>query len=233
MLAQEQAQAVAAEAHKGFDAGETIIEHVSNSGLDHPLFHLPRVLGIDFSVTKHVLMLWLVAAFVFVVVTWTVRRYLGQDRRIPSGFMNAFESVVEFVRDSIVLPNVGKKWVNTWTPLLLTFFIFILCANAIGLIPVFDTLAVLDHFVFRTGEGAKLAAASRGFVVGFQADEIDVERRSGWSVLAVGEAYEILDPARLSELADRLPAPWAPDRTGHCISIPLQRLTGRWLSPAG
>ena len=154
MLAQEQAQAVAAEAHKGFDAGETIIEHVSNSGHDHPLIHLPRVLGIDFSVTKHVLMLWLVAAFVFVVVTWTVRRYLGQDRRIPSGFMNALESVVEFVRDSIVLPNVGKKWVNTWTPLLLTFFIFILCANAIGLIPVFDTLAVLDHFVFRTGENS-------------------------------------------------------------------------------
>ena len=152
MLAQEQAQAVAAGAHEGFNAGETIIEHVSNSGLDHPLIHLPRVLGIDFSVTKHVLMLWLVAAFVFVVVTWTVRRYLGQDRRIPSGFMNALESVVDFVRDSIVLANVGKKWVNTWTPLLLTFFIFILCANAIGLIPVFDTLAVLDHFVFRTGK---------------------------------------------------------------------------------
>src|SRR6476661_6014538 len=152
MLAQEQAQAVAAEAHKGFDAGETIIEHVSNSGLDHPLFHLPRVLGIDFSVTKHVLMLWLVAAFVFVVVTWTVRRYLGQDRRIPSGFMNALESVVEFVRDSIVLPNVGKKWVNTWTPLLLTFFIFILCANAIGLIPVFDVVGLLDHFVLHTAD---------------------------------------------------------------------------------
>ena len=90
-----------------------------------------------------------------------------------------------------------------------------------------------EEVVFRTGAGAKLAAASRGVVVGFQADEIDVERRSGWSVLAVGEAYEILDPARLSELADRLPTPWASDRTGHCISIPLQRLTGRWLRPAG
>ena len=77
MLAQEQVQeGLAAEAHKGFNAGETIIEHVSNSGHDHPLIRLPHVLGIDFSVTKHVLMLWLVAAFVFVVVTWTVRRYL-------------------------------------------------------------------------------------------------------------------------------------------------------------
>ncbi len=80
-------------------------------------------------------MLWLVAALVFVVVTWTVRRYLKQDRLIPTGFMNALEAVVEFVRDAIVLPNVGKKWVNTWTPLILTLFVFILCANAIGLIP--------------------------------------------------------------------------------------------------
>src|SRR6476661_11195027 len=152
MLAQEQAQAVTAEAHKGFDAGETIIEHVSNSGLDHPLFHLPRVLGIDFSVTKHVLMLWLVAAFVFVVVTWTVRRYLRQDRLIPSGFMNALEAVVEFIRDDIAQPNVGKKWVNTWTPLILTFFLFILCANAVGLIPIFDVLGLLDYYVLHTGE---------------------------------------------------------------------------------
>ncbi len=41
---------------------------------------------------------------------------------------------------------------NTWTPLVLTLFIFILCANAIGLIPIFDVLGVLDHWVLRTGE---------------------------------------------------------------------------------
>ena len=54
---------------EGFNAGKVIIEHVSNSGLDHPLIHLPKVFGIDFSVTKHVFMLWLVAALVFVIVT--------------------------------------------------------------------------------------------------------------------------------------------------------------------
>src|SRR5690242_3751643 len=153
MPAQEQLQqGLATEAHKGFNAGETIIEHVSNSGHDHPLLRLPHVLGIDFSVTKHVLMLWLVAAFVFVVVTWTVRRYLRQERLIPSGFMNALEAVVEFVRDDITLPNVGRKWVITWTPLILTFFLFILCANAVGLIPLFDVLGLVDHFVLHTGE---------------------------------------------------------------------------------
>jgi F-type H+-transporting ATPase subunit a len=47
---------------------------------------------------------------------------------------------------------VGRKWVNTWTPLVLTLFVFILCANAVGLIPVFDFLGLLDHWVLHTGE---------------------------------------------------------------------------------
>src|SRR5262245_2253413 len=150
---QEHAQRAAEAGHEAagkFDAGTTIIEHVSNNQA-HPIFHLPKIAGIDFSVTKHVLMLWLVAAFVLVVVTWTVRRYLKQDRPIPSGFMNALEAVVEFVRDSIVLPNVGKKWVNTWTPLILTFFIFILSANAIGLIPIFEAIELLNKSVLHQG----------------------------------------------------------------------------------
>ena len=143
MLGQEVQEHAAGAAEK-FNAGETIIEHVSNSSHEHPLIHLPRLLGIDFSVTKHVLMLWLVAALVFIVITVTVRKYLAQDRKIPSGFMNALEALVEFIRDSIVLPNVGKTWVNSYTPLLLTFFVFILCANAIGLIPVFEVLGLVE-----------------------------------------------------------------------------------------
>ena len=155
MLGQEHAQELgehAAAAAEKFDAGETIIHHVSNSPISEPLIHLPKIAGIDLSVTKHVLMLWLVAAAVLLIVIPTVRRFLKQDRPIPAGFMNALEALVEFIRDSIALPNVGKKWVNTWTPLLLTFFVFIFCANAIGLIPVFDVLGLVDHFVLKTGE---------------------------------------------------------------------------------
>jgi F-type H+-transporting ATPase subunit a len=160
MLIQE-AQEQAAVAGK-FDAGETIIHHVSNSSINAPLIHLPKILGIDFSVTKHVLMLWLVAAFVFVVVTVTIRRYLKQDRLVPSGFMNALEALVEFIRDTIGLPNFGKKWVDVWTPLLLTLFVFILCANAIGLIPVFEVVGLLDHFVLHTGEHSILKRLLEG-----------------------------------------------------------------------
>ena len=130
-----------------FDAGKVIIEHVSNSDPTHPLIHLPPIAGIDFSVTKHVLMLWIVAAVVFFVVTWTVRRYLRQDRLLPSGFTNVLESMVEFVRDSMVAPNVGRKWTDTWSPFVLTLFVFILGANAVGLIPIFEIIGLIDRMV--------------------------------------------------------------------------------------
>src|SRR5262245_24963568 len=161
MAIQEHAAQLAGEAEK-FDAGKTIIEHVSNSGLDHPLIHLPTIFGIDFSVTKHVLMLWLVAAFVFVVVTVTVQAYLKRDRLVPHGFMGVLEALVEYIRDAIARPNVGSKWVNTWTPLLLTFFVFIFCANAIGLIPVFDVIGLIDHAVLHTAEDSFLKRVVHG-----------------------------------------------------------------------
>ena len=46
MLGQEHVQELgehAAEAAEKFNAGKTIIEHVSNSSIDHPLFHLPTI----------------------------------------------------------------------------------------------------------------------------------------------------------------------------------------------
>jgi F-type H+-transporting ATPase subunit a len=148
-VVQEQAAEAAAEK---FNAGKVIIEHVANSSHEHPLIQLPTIAGIDLSVTKHVFMLWVVAALVFLVVTTTVRRFLKQDRPVPTGFMNALESVVEFIRDDVVRPTIGDKWSKTWLPLVLSFFVFILTANAIGLIPVFETLELLNHYVFHAGE---------------------------------------------------------------------------------
>jgi len=162
MMLQEHLEHAAGQAAEKFQAGEVIIEHVSNSPLDHPLIHLPTIFGIDFSVTKHVLMLWIVAATVALAVLWAIRRYVKQDRLVPSGFMNALEFVVEFVRDSIVQPNVGKKWVNTWTPLILTLFIFILSANAIGLIPIFEVLELLNRWVIHAGPDAFISRLIHG-----------------------------------------------------------------------
>ncbi|MBI4471856.1 MAG: F0F1 ATP synthase subunit A [Acidobacteria bacterium] len=161
MLLTIQEHAAAGPATEGFNAGETIIEHVSNSPIDHPLIHLPHIFGIDFSVTKHVFMLWLVAFLVFTVITFTIRRYLRRGP-VPSGFANVLEFVVEFIRDSIVQPNVGRKWVNTWTPLILTFFCFILTANSIGMVPIFDVLGLLNHWVLHTGPESFLSKVIHG-----------------------------------------------------------------------
>ena len=161
VLAQEAGHAADAAA-EGFNAGETIIEHVANSSIDHPLIHLPKVFGIDMSVTKHVFMLWLVAVVIFVGITWVVRRYLRQERLIPGGFMGVLEIAVEFVRDTIVQPNVGQKWVLTWAPLLLTLFFFILGANLIGIIPIFDVASLLNHTVLHLPEESFFARLLHG-----------------------------------------------------------------------
>jgi nitroimidazol reductase NimA-like FMN-containing flavoprotein (pyridoxamine 5'-phosphate oxidase superfamily) len=88
-----------------------------------------------------------------------------------------------------------------------------------------------DEVVFRAGLGGNLAAAARHQVVGFEIDAYDPSTRTGWSVLGVGVAYEVTDPDRLAALADRMPAPWAPDRAEHTIAVPLQQLSGRRLAP--
>jgi F-type H+-transporting ATPase subunit a len=136
------------------------VEHVANG--EHPLIHLPPLLGIDLSISKHVLMLWVVAILVFVFVTTVVRRYLRAGTVVPSGSANALEVVVEWVRDSIARPNVGSKWLSTWTPLLLSFFVFILVANGIGLVPIFEVLGLVNTLFIHAGPDSFLARLIHG-----------------------------------------------------------------------
>jgi nitroimidazol reductase NimA-like FMN-containing flavoprotein (pyridoxamine 5'-phosphate oxidase superfamily) len=88
-----------------------------------------------------------------------------------------------------------------------------------------------EEVVFRTANGSKLAAAIRHAVIGFQVDEIDISARVGWSVLGVGEAYEVVHPGRLAELAGRHTDPWVIGHDAHTISVSLQIITGRRLAP--
>ena len=129
------------------EVGSNIIHHVSNSDIAHPIIHLPSIFGINFSVTKHVLMLWIVSLLLSVMIIVPVRTYLIGGRLVAQGWMNAIEAIVQFIRDSIVKPNVGSKWVMTFTPLILTFFFFILFANGIGMVPIFDILGLINRLV--------------------------------------------------------------------------------------
>jgi F-type H+-transporting ATPase subunit a len=161
----EHAADVVEAASEGFNAGEVIIEHVANSPIDHPLTHLPTIAGIDFSVTKQVFMLWLVAG-VILLFLWAAGRKLRAQgaASAPSGAGNLLEFIIEFVRDSITAPAVGSKWVNAYTPLLLTLALFILVANLFGLVPIFDLLALLNHTVFHFPEDSFLTRVTHGGV---------------------------------------------------------------------
>lgn len=130
--------------------GPNIIHHVSNSDISHPIIHFPKLFGIDFSVTKHVLMLWLVGIIVAIAVIVPVQKYLKSNGKKKSRWMIMIEYISEFIRNAIAVPNVGSNWVMTWTPLFLTLFFFILFANGIGLVPIFDTIGLIDRFILKT-----------------------------------------------------------------------------------
>ena len=136
--------------------GPNIIHHVSNSDISHPIIQLPKLFGIDFSITKHVLMLWIVAAIVSLVVILPLRVYLSSNGKKKSKWVTFIEFIVEFVKDTISSPNVGPNWVMTWTPLFLTFFFFILFANGIGMIPIFDTIGLLDRFLLKSDSNSTI-----------------------------------------------------------------------------
>jgi F-type H+-transporting ATPase subunit a len=88
------------------------------------------VFGIDLSITKAVVVLWISLALVFLLVWMAGRR----ARMVPSRFQNMMESMLEFVRESMVLEVMGKEGLP-YFPLVATLFLFILVTNLIGLIP--------------------------------------------------------------------------------------------------
>jgi len=115
------------------------------------------------SITKHVLLLWVYAAVLLGVVTVAVRRYVRDGQMVPKGpVMGLIEYVAVRIRDEIVAPNVGKKWVDTYTPLIMMFFLFIVTINALGLLPIFDVLALLNHTVLHLPEDSFLVRLTHG-----------------------------------------------------------------------
>ena len=93
----------------------------------------------------------------------------------------------------------------------------------------------LDHgdIVIRTDRSGKLAAAIRGAVVAFEADQLDLAGQSGWSVTAVGPSSEVTDPGELARLRTIGLKPWAPGERDHFIRISAVMLNGRRLRTNG
>jgi F-type H+-transporting ATPase subunit a len=90
----------------------------------------------DLSLTRNVVQMVIALTILVLLMTSVARRYKKGDgiTKAPSGFQNAVEPVIMFVRDEVAKPNLGHKY-KKFMPFLLTVFFFILINNIFGLIP--------------------------------------------------------------------------------------------------
>ena len=115
-------------------------------------------LTLDLSPTKHVVMLLIAATLCLVTLLIAARAHKRQHASGGSakGFANGIEALVLYIRQEVVLPNVGHHG-ERYAPFILTLFFFILFANLLGLIPygstatgnisVTATLAIITFFM--------------------------------------------------------------------------------------
>ncbi len=116
--------------------------HVGEHGCEplwNDAFHIGPI-AVNFSPTKHVVFLVLAATLVSIVLIGAARAHKRHTHAIgrPRGFAAGIEAMVLYIRNEVILPNVGHHG-NGFVPYLLTCFFFILTANLLGLIPYGST----------------------------------------------------------------------------------------------
>jgi F-type H+-transporting ATPase subunit a len=91
---------------------------------------------VNFSPTKHVFFLALAALISTAVLVGAARAQRRHQASVghPKGFTGGIEAMVLYLRNEVILPNVGPHG-DAFVPFGLTLFFFILTANLLGLIP--------------------------------------------------------------------------------------------------
>jgi F-type H+-transporting ATPase subunit a len=112
-----------------FNINEYSMHHVKDVVL-YPL----HAFGFDISITKHVLMVWITVAILGIFLPLIVR----SRRLAPKGPANALEALVVFLRDELLIPNLGKEGEGYYSYLLTAFF-FVMVCNLLGLVPMAAT----------------------------------------------------------------------------------------------
>ena len=132
------------------DWGSTILHHVADSK------------SVDFygiSISKHIIMLLISAVVTLIISIIATQKYRKNINAKPAGLSQIFEILIDFINKEIVIPNIGKNYTQTWTPVAMTFFVFILTCNLLGLIPFFE-------FIKIGGGGGSTATGNFGVTLG-------------------------------------------------------------------
>ena len=88
--------------------------------------------------------------------------------------------------------------------------------------------ALVDgDIVISTSAQGKLAAATRGAVVAFEADAVELDGHAGWSVAIVGQARAVTDGEEIRGLERVALTSWVPGAGGHFIRIWPAIVSGR------
>ncbi len=95
----------------------------------HSLINL-ELFGVDLSINKAVIAMWIASFLVFLLLYLAARR----KELVPRGLQNVMETLVQFLREEVVIGMMGKEGLP-WFPFIATLFFFILGCNLIGLIP--------------------------------------------------------------------------------------------------
>lgn len=124
-----------------------------------PTFTLPGTqIEVDMSPTKHVVWMLISAFTVGALLIFAAGAQRRQTRTAghAQGFAGGVEAMVLYIRNEVVMPNVGPHG-NVFAPYLLTLFFFILLCNLWGIFPwgstatsniaVTATLALITFFV--------------------------------------------------------------------------------------
>lgn len=122
-----------------FDIIERVVDHHYVDLYFLGKLHLPHfapvnIAGVefDFSVTKTLFMMLISSLLLVAVLAYAAAK--NTKNRVPRGVGNMVESIVVFIRDEIVIPNMGKAGLKM-LPFFCTLFFFIMFANLIGLFP--------------------------------------------------------------------------------------------------
>jgi len=109
--------------------------------------HIFTIFG--FSVTNTILATLLADVLIFCIGLAAFRFYRSGNR-VPSGILNAFEAIVEFLWNTVE-GAVGNKWGKRVIPVVGTIFILIFVANMVKLVPGFESIGLLEQAKKGTG----------------------------------------------------------------------------------
>jgi F-type H+-transporting ATPase subunit a len=89
---------------------------------------------IDLSVTKNILAIFISLLLLLFVLLFCSGWYRRHPNKAPGGVVGIVEVFILYMVDSVIKPNIGKRY-KSFTPFLLTVFFYIWLNNVLGLLP--------------------------------------------------------------------------------------------------